>query len=164
MSRRDDKLDELLHGLPRFQASPGFTERLMRRYHEPRRREIDHRFVLAVASVAVVVAVCVTSLFWYKHHLDERARMTAELGAIKSEYARLVQQSDGYHGAVADFAVLHLGSGRETELVLDVARLEEIDDIPLLKEGEEQHRFSGAIQLGEEIDQQLLLPVGGDII
>jgi hypothetical protein len=139
MSKRDQELDRLLRALPRVRVSEDFTQRFLIRYRDRKSHpRAAPRLVMGVAAATAAAAVLITSLVWQQRHQAERARMEAELMAIRQEYLQLVIQHHGYRDELTQLAVLRLGGTGDSEIVLDLSDVDRLELPPT------EDRYGGA--------------------
>jgi len=117
----DHRLGDLLRELPREQARPGFTARVLNRLDAPERRRLTPwrvpRFALATV-LATVLAVTAGLLIDARRDALESARAEKALAEIRAEHARLEQE-------VRDLSqppVIYLGGNEDVDLVLDLGK------------------------------------------
>jgi len=120
----DERLDQLLRGLPRHDASPRFTAAVLRRLREdaprPRRR-------LALTA-ATVVTLAVGLVFGAHEHTRaaERQRELARLEALETEKRALETEIRELRRLARDARpVVYLDSTPAVDLVVDLGRLAE---------------------------------------
>ena len=119
-----DPLDELLQGLPRVQASDGFTGRVLAGLAgRPRRATRPGAVGWAVAAALVLVALLVGRLqVEQQHAAGERATRAAEL---RSEHESLQQDLARLRSlAEEERPVMYLGGTDQIDLVLDLTSAE----------------------------------------
>lgn len=119
-----DPLDELLQGLPRVQASDGFTGRVLAGLAgRTRRAPWPGAVGWAVAAALLLVALLVGGLqVEQQHAADERATRAAEL---RSEHESLQQDLARLRSlAEEERPVMYLGGTDQIDLVLDLTSAE----------------------------------------
>lgn len=118
----DDDLGRLLKKLPRHEASPEFTERLLERLDEPAPRIVPPRWWLAPALGVVVLGSWLAWTVVYERH--ERRESAARVEALRTEYQELERELEALRDLATDAEpVLELGGTEEVEFVLDLRRL-----------------------------------------
>ena len=92
MNQHDDQLTRLFNSLPRECAAADFTEKVLSKLTRRRPHPVfGQRRVLVVAIGLGLVAVCV-SIFWQIQAERQRAKLRAELHAVRSEYQTITRQ------------------------------------------------------------------------
>lgn len=116
----DHRLGDLLRELPREQARPGFTARVLHRLDAPERRRWMPIPRLALATaLAVVLAVTAGLLIDARRDALASARAEKALAEIRAEHARLERE-------VRDLSqppVIYLGGNEDVDLVLDLGKV-----------------------------------------
>jgi len=116
----DHRLGDLLRELPREQARPGFTARVLHRLDAPERRRWVPIPRLALATaLAVVLAVTAGLLIDARRDALESSRAEKALAEIRAEHARLERE-------VRDLSqppVIYLGGNEDVDLVLDLGKV-----------------------------------------
>ncbi len=119
-----DPLDELLQGLPRVQASEGFTGRVLAGLERrPRRATRSGAVGWAAAAALLLVALIVGGLrVEQQQTAGERASRAAELRSehesLQRDLARLKSQAE------QERPVVYLGGTDQIDLVLDLTSVE----------------------------------------
>jgi hypothetical protein len=119
-----DPLDELLQGLPRVEASDGFTGRVLAGLEgRPRRTTRSGTVGWAVAAALLLVALLVGGLrVEQQHAAGERATRAA---ALRSEHESLQQDLARLRSlAETERPVVYLGGTDQVDLVLDLTSVE----------------------------------------
>lgn len=119
----DHRLGDLLRELPREQARPGFTARLLHRLDTaPERRSISWRVPrLAVATaLTVVLAIAAGRLIDARRDALASARAEQALAEIRAEHARLEQEVQELSDQPS---VVYLGGNEDVDLVLDLGKV-----------------------------------------
>ena len=122
----DHRLGDLLRELPREQARPGFTARVLERLDllgqaperisRPRR---TFRFALAGATAAAILAVVSTGVVMDRQaqvRKDEARRILQE---IRAEHGRLEQEIH----ELSQPPVVYIGGNEDVDLVLDLGKV-----------------------------------------
>jgi hypothetical protein len=129
-SNTPDPLDELLQGLPRVQASEGFTDRVLTGIVErPRRRTGSGVVGWSIAAALLLVALVVGGLeVEHQHAAAERATRAAKLRSEhQSLQLELVRLRDL---AEEDRPMMYLGGTDQVDLVLDLTSMERPVPLP----------------------------------
>ncbi|HEX4962673.1 MAG TPA: hypothetical protein VF173_17690 [Thermoanaerobaculia bacterium] len=122
---RTREIAELLRELPREQARPGFTARVLERLDEPRRIDLrgNFRFALATAA-AVLVAFAISAGVLMERGSGARkqrealaARQTLE--ELRAEHGRLEQELK----EISEPPVVYLGGDERVDYVLDLRKV-----------------------------------------
>jgi hypothetical protein len=114
----DHRLGDLLRELPREQARPGFTARVLNRLDAPEHRRSIPRLALATV-LAVVLAVTVGFLIDARREALESARAEQALAEIRAEHARLEREVRELSDQPS---VVYLGGNEDVDLVLDLGK------------------------------------------
>src|SRR4051812_2129671 len=116
----DHRLGDLLRELPREQARPGFTARVLHRLDAPERRRWIPIPRLALAT-ALTLALAVTTGFLIDARRDalESARAEKALAEIRAEHARLEREVQD----LSQPPVIYLGGNEDVDLVLDLGKV-----------------------------------------
>lgn len=123
----DDSLRELIRELPREQARPGFTTRVLARLDQPDAARTRPRRAWALAAALTLSAMAVFGgLRWQAesraHQRDAAAR--AELAAMQLEHARLAAELEALRREPGSRPpVVLVGGDERAELVIDLDRL-----------------------------------------
>lgn len=122
---QDQRVTEILRELPREQARPGFTTRVLARLDEPQPRwRWQPR--LAVAAFAAVL-VLTLGVAWQQQR--EQALRKAEakrlLEELRAEHSQLEQELR----EIAEPPVIYLGGDEDVDLVVDMGRVQDADGI-----------------------------------
>jgi hypothetical protein len=115
----DHRLGDLLRELPREQARPGFTARVLNRLDAPERRRAIPRLALATA-LAAVLAVTAGLLIDARQDALESARAEQALAEIRAEHARLEREVRELSDQPS---VVYLGGNEDVDLVLDLGKV-----------------------------------------
>lgn len=115
----DHRLGDLLRELPREQARPGFTARVVNRLDAPKHRRSLPRLALATA-LAVVLAVAAGLLIDARRDALESARAEQALAEIRAEHARLEREVRELSDQPS---VVYLGGNEDVDLVLDLGKV-----------------------------------------
>jgi cell division protein FtsB len=115
----DHRLGDLLRELPREQARPGFTARVLHRLDAPARRRSIPRLALATALTAVL-AVTAGLLVDARRDALANARAERALAEIRAEHARLEREVQELSDPPS---VLYLGGNEDVDLVLDLGKV-----------------------------------------
>jgi cell division protein FtsB len=117
----DHRLGDLLRELPREQARPGFTARVLHRLDAPeRRRSIPiPRLALATALMAVLI-VMAGILIDARRDALANARAEQALAEIRAEHARLEREVQELSEKPS---VVYLGGNEDVDLVLDLGKV-----------------------------------------
>jgi hypothetical protein len=119
-----DPLDKLMQGLPRVQASDGFTDRVLAGLERhPRRATRSGAVGWAAAAALLLVALIVGGLrVEQQQTAGERASRAAELRSehesLQRDLARLKSQAE------QERPVVYLGGTDQIDLVLDLTSVE----------------------------------------
>lgn len=121
---QDHRVTEILRELPREQARPGFTARVLARLDEPRPwRRWQPR--LAVAAFAAVLVVALGAAWQQQRdqaRIEEARRVLRELRAQHSQLERELRE-------IAEPPVVYLGGDEDVDLVVDMGRVQDADGI-----------------------------------
>ncbi|HEX4952837.1 MAG TPA: hypothetical protein VF017_05515 [Thermoanaerobaculia bacterium] len=121
----DERLREELAALPREQASPGFTGRVMARLAEQQRRR-PFVFVPAPAWAAGLALVAVLAGGLWLAEGERRERRAQQLTHLRAEQQRLASELAEIRALAHPAApVVYLGGDEQTDLVLDLDQLAE---------------------------------------
>lgn len=116
----DHRLGNLLRELPREQARPGFTARVLHRLDAPeRRRSIPTPRLALATALAVVLMITAGALINARRDALATARAEQALAEIRAEHARLERE-------VQDLSqphVVYLGGNEDVDLVLDLGKV-----------------------------------------
>ena len=115
----DHRLGDLLRELPREQARPGFTARVLHRLDTPARRRSIPRLALATA-LTVVLAVTAGLLIDARRDALANARAERALAEIRAEHARLEREVQELSDPPS---VVYLGGNEDVDLVLDLGKV-----------------------------------------
>ena len=118
----DHRLGDLLRELPREQARPGFTARVLHRLDAPRRRHlISWRVPRLALATALTLVVAITAGILVDARRDALANARAErtLAEIRAEHARLRREVQD----LSQPPVVYLGGNEDVDLVLDLGRV-----------------------------------------
>ena len=115
----DHRLGDLLRELPREQARPGFTARVLHRLDAPERRRRLPIPRLALATILTVLAVTAGFLIDARQDALESARAAKALAEIRAEHARLEREVQD----LSQPPVIYLGGNEDVDLVLDLGQV-----------------------------------------
>ncbi len=118
----DHRVGDLLRELPREQARPGFTARVLHRLDAPeRRRSIPWRVPRLALATALTVVLAVTAGVLVKERRDAVANARAEraLAEIRAEHAQLEREVQD----LSQPPVIYLGGNEDVDLVLDLGKV-----------------------------------------
>jgi hypothetical protein len=115
----DHRLGDLLRELPREQARPGFTARVVNRLDAPEHRRAIPRLALATV-LATVLAVAAGLLIDARREALESARAEQALAEIRAEHARLEREVRELSDQPS---VVYLGGNEDVDLVLDLGKV-----------------------------------------
>jgi outer membrane murein-binding lipoprotein Lpp len=118
---KDERLDHLLRRLPREQAGPQFTERVLAALDAPRRPAGAWRAMPWLAAAVLVAAVAGGGLW-----LMERARrseLAAQIAELKQQHRQLGAELRALREQVDHRRVIYLGGSEQVDYVLDLGRL-----------------------------------------
>ena len=126
----DNRLTELLRELPREQARPGFTARVLERLDAAPRTPTPRwsfRFALAAASAVLAIAISAGALTdWQARGRESRqAQARQTLQEIRAEHGRLEQELR----EMSESPVVYLGSDENVDLVLDLGKVRNAEAI-----------------------------------
>ena len=116
----DHRLGDLLRELPREQARPGFTARVLNRLEAPARRRSIPRLALATA-LAVVLTVATGFLIEARRDALASSRAEKALAEIRAEHARLEREVQDL--SEQQPSVVYLGGNEDVDLVLDLGKV-----------------------------------------
>jgi hypothetical protein len=120
----DHRLGDLLRELPREQARPGFTARVLERIDSPERmaRPVrNFRPMLAGAAAAAILAVTVSTGIVMDRQAESQKAAEAQriLQEIRAEHGRLEQEIQ----ALSEPPVVYIGGNEDVDLVLDLGNV-----------------------------------------
>ena len=122
----DHRLGDLLRELPREQARPGFTARVLERLDAPARRpQRPFRLALAGATAMAAILAAVVTVIGTGVLMDRRAEsiQAAEaqrmLQEIRAEHGRLEQEIQ----ELSQPPVVYIGGNEDVDLVLDLGKV-----------------------------------------
>lgn len=123
-----DRLD--LKGLPRVDASAGFTAEVLRRTRTDEVRQPAPRLRFAAACVAVVVASTAAGAWWARQSAPEPSPITAEsIEQLKFEHQELIQELESLRRLAEDTQpFVPVSIDPQTELLFD---LRDIEPLPV---------------------------------
>jgi hypothetical protein len=118
----DHRLGNLLRDLPREQARPGFTARVLHRLDAApdRRRALIPRFALS-AAFAVFLVILSGVLVNARREAVATARAERTLAEIRAEHGRLEREVQELSQPAP---VVYLGGNENVDLVLDLGKAE----------------------------------------
>lgn len=124
----DHRLGDLLRELPREQARPGFTARVLNRLDAPEDRRLGWRPRLALAGAMAAVAISAGVL------MDRPAGSRQEIETAEAQ--RILRELRAEHGRLerefqemSEPPVLYLGGDEEVDLVLDLRNVQEAEGV-----------------------------------
>ena len=118
----DHRLGDLLRDLPREQARPGFTARVLESLDAPRARRPRHTFRLALAgatAAAVFTAASIGVLMDRRAESIKAAEAQRMLQEIRAEHGRLAQELE----ELSQPPVVYIGGNEDVDLVLDLGKV-----------------------------------------
>ena len=118
----DHRLGDLLRDLPREQARPGFTARVLESLDAPRARRPRHTFRLALAgatAAAVLTAAGAGILMNRRAESIQAAEAQRMLQEIRAEHGRLAQELE----ELSQPPVVYIGGNEDVDLVLDLGKV-----------------------------------------
>jgi hypothetical protein len=115
----DHRLGDLLRELPREQARPGFTARVVNRLDAPEHRRSIPRLALATV-LALVLAVTAGILIDARRDALASARAEKALAEIRAEHAQLEREVRELSDPPP---VVYLGGNEDVDLVLDLGKV-----------------------------------------
>ena len=116
----DHRLGDLLRELPREQARPGFTARVLNRLDAPqRRRWVPFPRLALATALAAVLAVTAGFLIDARQDALESSRAEKALAEIRAEHARLEREVR----ELSQPPVIYLGGNEDVDLVLDLGKV-----------------------------------------
>ena len=119
----DHRLGDLLRELPREQARPGFTARVLERLDSPDRASRPQRpFRLALAgaaAMAIVTAIGTGILIDRRAESIQAAEARRMLQEIRAEHGRLEQEIQD----LSEPPVVYIGGNEDVDLVLDLGNV-----------------------------------------
>ena len=122
----DDDVGTLLKKLPRHEASPEFTERVMERLDEPapRATHAPRPWVLAGAC-GVLIGIWLGAVVIQERNESHGRRETAErLEAMRDEYRSLEVELEELRSLASEAQpVLELGGTEQVDFIFDLRRL-----------------------------------------
>jgi anti-sigma factor RsiW len=119
----DHRLGDLLRELPREQARPGFTARVLERLDAPERTSRPRRtFRLALAGATAMAAIITA--------ISTGVVMDRQAQARKDEARRILQEIRAEHGRLeqeihelSQPPVVYIGGNEDVDLVLDLGKV-----------------------------------------
>lgn len=118
----DHRLGDLLRDLPREQARPGFTARVLENLDAPERARSRRTFRLALAgaaAAAVLTAAGAGILMDRRAESIEAAQARQALQEIRAEHGRLEQELE----ELSQPPVVYIGGNEDVDLVLDLGKV-----------------------------------------
>ncbi|MFL6233929.1 MAG: hypothetical protein ACJ76N_12410 [Thermoanaerobaculia bacterium] len=116
----DHRLGDLLRELPREQARPGFTARVLHRLDAaPERHHSIPRLALATV-LTVVLMMTAGALINARRDALANARAERALAEIRAEHARLEREVQDLSQPPS---VVYLGGNEDVDLVLDLGKV-----------------------------------------
>lgn len=122
----DHRLGDLLRELPREQARPGFTARVLERMDRPEKAPETSRprrpFRLALAgatAMALVTSISAGILMDRRAESIKAAEARQMLQEIRAEHGRLEQEVQ----ALSQPPVVYIGGNEDVDLVLDLGKV-----------------------------------------
>jgi len=125
----DHRLGDLLRELPREQARPGFTTRLLQRMNRleaPERRRSIPRLALA-GAMAMALTVTAGVLVDARRDALEAVHARQALQEIRAEHGRLEREVQ----ELSQPPVVYLGGNENVDLVLDLGKVGETEGAKL---------------------------------
>jgi len=117
----ENRISHLLRALPREEASPHFTAGVLRRLREPPRRAAPARWLVAVATILILAVGFGAHQGWQWY---EQRQTMARIAALRAEQRDLEAELESLEALIAEaHPVVHLGSTRNVDLVVDLSRL-----------------------------------------
>lgn len=121
---QDQRVTEILRELPREQARPGFTPRVLARLDEPQPWWRWQPRLAATAFAAVLVLVL--GVAWQQQREQARVAEARRLvRELRAEHRQLEQELR----QIAEPPVVYLGGDEDVDLVVDMGRVREADGI-----------------------------------
>ncbi len=126
----DHRLGDLLRELPREQARPGFTARVLERLdlpgQAPSRTHCPFRLALAgaAATAAIITAISVGVLMDHRAESIQAAEARQMLQEIRAEHGRLEQEIQ----ELSQPPVVYIGGNEDVDLVLDLGKASGSED------------------------------------
>jgi hypothetical protein len=118
----DHRLGDLLRELPREQARPGFTARVLQRLEAPERRFRPHPVLAAAIAALLLVAVSAGVLIDRQAGSREaikKAEARQILRELRAEHGRLERQ----FREMSQPPVVYIGGNEDVDLVLDLGKV-----------------------------------------
>lgn len=120
----DHRLGDLLRELPREQARPGFTARVLERLDSPKRiarpqRPFQFALAGAAAMAAIVTAIGTGVLMDHRAESIKAAEARQMLQEIRAEHGRLEQEIQ----ELSEPPVVYIGGNEDVDLVLDLGKV-----------------------------------------
>lgn len=122
----DHRLGDLLRELPREQACPGFTARVLENLDLPgplperaRPRRTFRLALAGAAAAALLTAVSFGVLMDRRAESIEAARARQALQEIRAEHGRLAQELE----ELSQPPVVYIGGNEDVDLVLDLGKV-----------------------------------------
>ena len=123
-----DQLD--LRGLPRVEASEGFTEAVLRHVRTDEAHRLAPRLRPAVAAITVVVIGAAAGAWWARQSAPEPPPITAEsIEQLKFEHQELIQELESLRRLAEDTQpFVPVSIDPQTEVLFD---LRDIEPLPV---------------------------------
>ncbi len=116
----DHRLGDLLREMPREQARPGFTARVLQSLDSPERAHRPRRpFRLALAMVAILTTISAGVLMDRRAESIQAAEARRMLQEIRAEHGRLEQEIQ----ELSQPPVVYIGGNEDVDLVLDLGKV-----------------------------------------
>ena len=118
----DHRLGDLLRKLPREQAHPGFTARVLERLDAPERASRPRRpfrLALAGATAAAILAAVSTGVVMDRQAQSRKDEARRILQEIRAEHGRLEQEIH----ELSQPPVVYIGGNEDVDLVLDLGKV-----------------------------------------
>jgi hypothetical protein len=126
MSRtKDDRVTELLKSIPRREASPAFTEEVLKRLDNPQRSGLGgRRLIWVTGTAAAVLLVALTLGLWRWQQHSERRHEAERVETLRTEYRELKAEVERLQSLARDLdPVLELGGTDRVDFVFDLREL-----------------------------------------
>ena len=117
----DDRLGSLLRELPREQAHPGFTARVLERLDAAPRNTPRWSFRLALAAAVATLAAVAISAGVLTREPRDAGRDRQALQELRAEHGRLEQELR----EISAPPVVYLGGDENVDLVLDLGKIQD---------------------------------------
>ena len=121
----NDQIQDGLGELPRYRASPGFTDGAMRRLEARSARPLYRRPAtgwLMATTVALIAGLWMGT--YLRQQNSAKSAYKQRLHALRAEYQQIQSEVDTLRKDASDSpAVVYLGGNEQIDLVLDLADL-----------------------------------------